>query len=294
MSNELPEIKILIAYHKEAPLLQGDDFLCVRCGQALSNDEILPKNIAGDNVGENISEKNPSYNELTAVYWAWKNLDADYYGLMHYRRHFYFASEKKKFYTKKKLEENYAEEIGYSSKKLRGILANCDFVAPKPISVKSVYKQYVKAHGGAHLDRLLEIIDKDYPDYSETALRYLHGNRAYFGNMFIFGKEIFFRYCNFIFGILERLEKDFVGERMFISERITGIFIEKLLEEGLIGRFLPIVQVFNKQGIRKAIRTTKQNLKSGACGSKIYAFKPLIEELTPMFIIRAYRNRNLH
>ena len=32
-------------------------------------------------------QKTANYCELTGIYWAWKNLDADYIGLVHYRRY---------------------------------------------------------------------------------------------------------------------------------------------------------------------------------------------------------------
>ena len=44
-----------------------------------------------DDEGENISNRNPRYCELTTQYWAWKNIDADYYGFCHYRRYFDFS-----------------------------------------------------------------------------------------------------------------------------------------------------------------------------------------------------------
>lgn len=46
-----------------------------------------------DDTGQNISSKNSEYSELTAVYWAWRNLSAEYVGLVHYRR--YFSVSKK-------------------------------------------------------------------------------------------------------------------------------------------------------------------------------------------------------
>ena len=79
-------IKILIAAHKKSDFPADDVYLPVQVGKELHPDVDL--GIQPDNVGDNISAKNPYYSELTAIYWAWKNLNADYVGLAHYRRHF--------------------------------------------------------------------------------------------------------------------------------------------------------------------------------------------------------------
>ncbi|MCR4762292.1 MAG: DUF4422 domain-containing protein [Lachnospiraceae bacterium] len=41
-----------------------------------------------DHTGDNIADRNRRLCELTAAYWAWKNLKCRYIGLTHYRRHF--------------------------------------------------------------------------------------------------------------------------------------------------------------------------------------------------------------
>ena len=61
-------------------------FLPIQVGRAISSVDL---GIQGDDTGDNISWKNRNYCELTALYWAWKNLkEVDIIGLCHYRRYF--------------------------------------------------------------------------------------------------------------------------------------------------------------------------------------------------------------
>ena len=76
---------IYTAYHMPAPVLRSVSIHPIHVGRVLT-DTPLPGMI-GDDTGDNISAKNPSYCELTALYWAWKNnTEATHLGLMHYRR----------------------------------------------------------------------------------------------------------------------------------------------------------------------------------------------------------------
>lgn len=83
----MDKIKILVAQHKEAKVYANDVYIPIQVGKALSQIDL---GIQGDNTGDNISDLNPFYCELTAQYWAWKNLsDVEYIGLCHYRRYFH-------------------------------------------------------------------------------------------------------------------------------------------------------------------------------------------------------------
>jgi hypothetical protein len=140
----------------------------------------LKKNTVGDDTGENISEKNRSYNELTAVYWAWKNLDSDYYGLMHYRRHFIFKDGKKPYSSTRKIGKNYFEKINYTPENLRDILGKYDFIAPMPMKRKSVYDHYKNAHDASDLDFVIAIIKLKFPEYAAACDKYIFGGRLLF------------------------------------------------------------------------------------------------------------------
>ncbi|MBP5744203.1 MAG: DUF4422 domain-containing protein, partial [Oscillospiraceae bacterium] len=74
---------VIVATHKEYPMPVDPLYLPVQAGRALH----APLAYTGDDTGENISGKNKNFCELTCLYWAWKNLDADAVGHCHYRRY---------------------------------------------------------------------------------------------------------------------------------------------------------------------------------------------------------------
>ena len=86
------EIQIIIALHKPFPVPDDEMYLPLFVGAAERQPAGLVsdgrRGFTPDNSGDNISDQNYIYSELTGLYWAWKNLDAAYIGLVHYRRYF--------------------------------------------------------------------------------------------------------------------------------------------------------------------------------------------------------------
>ena len=71
------KIKILVASHKPDTVYKDDIYTPIHVGRSVSKFKSEMGHLLGDNTGNNISEKNPYYCELTAQYWAWKNLDTE-------------------------------------------------------------------------------------------------------------------------------------------------------------------------------------------------------------------------
>ena len=118
MSETNHKTKIFLSYHKPSVLLSDDVFCPIHVGRVMHEitpDSWLAQNLIGDDTGDNISNKNANYCELTAQYWAWKNYDKlgnpDYIGLMHYRRHLIMrAGELDVVHFEELDEENYLKE----------------------------------------------------------------------------------------------------------------------------------------------------------------------------------------
>jgi hypothetical protein len=174
-----------------------------------------------DNTGDNISGKNNNFCELTAVYWAYKNLDADYIGLAHYRRHFRFKRKSGKWESV--LTENEA----------RHILKRHDIILPnkRRYFIETNYSHYIHAHENESIAVLKEIIKNDYPEYEAACHSVMNRTWAHMFNMFIMNKDCFDNYCKWLFDILFKIEG-----RLDISgytkneRRVFGFLSELMLD----------------------------------------------------------------
>lgn len=268
-------IKILVCYHKPFPLLKDEILTPIHLGRKIANKENtgvqwLMENMIGDDTGENISDKNAYYNEMTALYWAWKNYDKlgnpDYIGLAHYRRLFVMEENVSETYSIKEYNQNNIKEVlNYTPEKLKKIVEDCDFVTHLG-QVYNLYQHYVDNQRKADIDIAMEILEKRYPEYKETADAYMAGQISNFYNMNIFSREIFFEYCEFVFSIMEEFEKrvpSVLNRRMFISERLTAIFVKKLMDSGKYKfKTLPVAFMEESLDVNVAAYVSNDNVRA--------------------------------
>lgn len=221
----MKDIKIIVATHKKYIMPKDEMYLPVQVGKLLKNPEEYLE-FQGDNDGENLSLKNLYYCELTALYWAWKNLKSDYIGLSHYRRHFSNA---------KKLPKDIQGRIDSVLKKedTEKILESTDVILPKKRKyyIENLYSHYKNTMYIEPLDETKKIIEEKYPEYIKE-FNILHKRTsAHMFNMFIMKKDILNKYCTWLFDILFELEKRIPPEKYDkFHARYLGRISELLLD----------------------------------------------------------------
>ena len=225
----MKDIKIIVATHKKYDMPKDNMYIPVHVGKALKQDVNL--GYQGDNAGENISIKNPYFCELTGLYWAWKNIDADYIGLAHYRRHF---STSNKILKKTNCKLNNILNHEQADK----ILQSTDIILPKKRKyyIENLYSHYKHTLHIEPLDETRKIIQEKYPEYLEEFEKLHKSTCAHMFNMFIMKKEILNEYCSWLFDILFELENrvdttkyDSFHARFFgrVSELLLDVWINK-------------------------------------------------------------------
>lgn len=248
--------KIIVCAHKQDFMAHNDVYMPLQVGKALSNIDL---GVQGDDEGDNISEKNPNYCELTGLYWAWKNLkDADYIGLAHYRRYFNFKTTSECVYSIEDFINSGVADIDPIE-----VLQGYDIILPEPTYLDhSVADAYIYAHVIEDFYIMNRVILKHYPDYEQTIKDFLfRDNRWIAFNMFFTSKSIFDKYCEWLFPILQEIEANVRLSGYKFQKRVFGFMSELLLplycmHNKMKIKFMPICMVgdhtIKKEKVRMA------------------------------------------
>ena len=213
-------IKVIVAVHKPYWMPIEDCYLPLHVGKEGKNDI----GFVGDNTGDNISSKNANYCELTGLYWAWKNLQADYIGLCHYRR--YFTNRNPLNVEKKRAAILTTAEF-------EKILLKTDIIVPdkRNYYIETTKKQYEHAHNPADLEATERIIEERYTEYMPAFKKVMDRTWGHRFNMFVMRKDYFDEYCTWLFDILVDLEKRIdISSYDAYNARVFGFIAERLLD----------------------------------------------------------------
>ena len=195
----MKRVKIFVATTKQYRMPEDEMYFPIHVGAYKKNDIGYQR----DDVEDNISNLNPFFCELTALYWAWKNTDYDYIGLVHYRRHF-----RKHIFAFNKWNNILTYDY------LKNYLDNIKIFVPakRHYYIETLYSHYKHTHYASQLDETRKIIKNSYPSYLDSFDTTIIQTWGYMFNMMIMKKELLDSYCNWLFPILfqlrERLGED--------------------------------------------------------------------------------------
>ena len=248
------DIKIFVSYRIDinSEIIKNPLYYPVRCGAIYDNTKIV--DILGDDTGENISEHRLSFCEFTVQYWAWKNTEADYYGLCHYRRFLSYSNRRFKTNSQNMVFNPYLLPTSWNKyflnrpNRIREIVCNNDLVVSEsadvtlihapPKEVKTVYDLWMLESGNYFEDSamplLLSLINELHPEYYSSAVEYFGGkyHRGY--NCYVMKSELFHRMNQLQFDIMFEVEKrldtsKYTATMMrtpaYLGEMLYGIFI---------------------------------------------------------------------
>lgn len=246
---------IIIATHKDYIMPNSKTYMPLWVGAEKS--KTYKGQYQGDNTGDNISVDNSNFNELTGLYWLWKNIHSDYKGLAHYRR--------------------YIGEIGggnslndiIESDTIEAYLQNYDVIVPKPKKFYLInsYNHYVNSIKGMQdthkkdLEMLRDAVSSVSPDYLLALDEVYHSNKVHMLNMFIMKQKDFDDYCNWLFRVLFEMEKHV--ERY----RVLGAMGEFLLDTYLIAnkmsfKEMPLIELEKVPFFKRVLNRVKKMLLS--------------------------------
>ena len=214
-----------------------DGYKIIHAGRAVNG----ALDYLGDDTGDNISRLNPYVNEVTALYWLWKNTSHTTLGFCQYRR-FFTTADDKNFSYDKILTANDALKL----------LERHDIIVAK-IYIGRLQRELIRTDCGKTLTTLGEKIIKKYLakvqlDYLD-ALDYVLSSKTFYRcNLFVTRRNIFDAYCQWLFSFLLDATEEFLHTADLDDvppkrRRVMGYFAERMLTVWLLKNRLRIKEL---------------------------------------------------
>ena len=224
-----PVIRVYKMMHHKDKALQTEYFdpdymFLLQVGAANADERVA---MASDNLGDNISEKNGNYSELTGLYWIWKHQmsrsDKEMYiGLAHYRRILQLSKDDE----------------------LRLLDNDIDVVLPYPM----LYEPDIEVHHERYLSEdewsaVLQALEELQPEYDDAFKVILKQGYLYNYNIILAKAQVLDDYCSWLFPILFRIEQIVDPDGTREPNRFIG-YVGETLET--------LYFMYNKQELRIA------------------------------------------
>lgn len=247
--------------------------------QVDQNEQTYSDHFLTDNSQDNISQKNGQYCELTAMYWIWKNDNAsEFKGLFHYSRYLdlreaSMRGTKTPIFLRTESSKDIYLSKSYCTEKMNSY----DLILPKPINLK--YKKFTNNrddfdksdnHDAKIYNVVLNVIEKNFPEYIASFHEMSASNYFYPCNIFIAKADIFDSYCEWLFDVLSRVEREYgkptKGRQLgYIGERLLQVYFLYLLNRRpelkytcmdliKIDEQMTVIKILNRSTIWKFIR----------------------------------------
>ena len=190
-----------------------------------------------DDTGDNISALNPYLNELTALYWIWKNTNHTIAGLSHYRR--FFTANAENFLTR-------AEAVD--------LLDSYDIITDKFSMHRAPTHEILSDDiGGDELTTFAENVIRQnlmrrQPDYLDAFNCKMNSPMVFFKNMFVTRRPVFDAYCEWLFSFMidstrEVLQRTPLAKMAGNARRLMGHFAERMMTVWLSKNRLRIKEI---------------------------------------------------
>ena len=157
----------------------------------------------GDDTADNISDRNDGYCELTGFYWIWKNVKADYLGLVHYRRYFTHKGLFCRSIDKKRMDI-------LSRKDWENLLKYTDIVVAdkRKYRIETNEEHYLHAHPREQFDVCKAVIQEKCPEYMNGWNIMMNRTWAHMFNMFVMKKEYYHEFCQWWFDVMLKWRRE--------------------------------------------------------------------------------------